>query len=190
MSFLCPITDYYCSSCPNPEEGRVSAVAFVRAGIPIGDPTLNQTWVDIICNDYGVIIPNVRGEYNGGEAKEGDGYGRVLTRRQSTTHELTYFHEYSCENVDFYNLLNYSRSYELWYTNGNKLWRSGVVVFASAKAPITADPSDTIEFEVMARWSNKNLPTCSDAPSIFQSCEEIERLLDCLTCSAITIPCP
>ena len=190
MSSLCQLTDFYCSECAEPEEGRISAIAFVRAGIPVADPSLNQTWVDLICNGYAVIIPAVRANYNGGATKEGPGYGRVATRRQSASHEIKYFHDFNCENVDFYNQLNYSQQYQLWFTNGSKLWTSGVSVHASAMMPITDDPTDTIEFEVDVKWSSKNIPTCYDTPSIFDSCSEIERLLACLACEPITIPCP
>jgi hypothetical protein len=190
MSFACPITEYFCDACPDVELGRISAVAFVRKGVPVSDPTDNAVWNNLRCNGYAVIIPQVRGTYNGGAQQEGPGYGRVPTRRQSTNHEVKYFHAYGCENIDFYNQLMYSNDYVLWYTNGNKLWTSTEAVNINPMAPITDSVADSIEFDVTVTWSYKFLPYCFDAPSIFDSCDEIARLEDCLPCDPIVIPCP
>lgn len=188
-SLICSLAEYYNDCCPEPELSRVSAVAFVRKSLPTFDPEDNQSWKNIICNGHGIIIPAVRGTYNGGEMKEGPGYGRVPTRRQSTNHEVAYMHPYNCDNVEFYNILNRSYDYTLWYSNGVRLWHSTEAVHASAQAPMSDDPSDDMEFNVTAKWVNFDLPYCWNVPSIFENCETLRRLLDCLPCEPITFAC-
>jgi hypothetical protein len=193
MSYLCQLEPYLCLSCDQPENGRISAVAYVVKGAPLSNPSDVQEWVNLICNNLAIVIPSVRGTYDGGSAIEQTGYGRQTTFRAGANHEVQYMHPWVCENVAFYNsLMRVANNYEFWFMTGSKLHKGGDGIYVNAQMPITDDVSSLIEFNVTVRWSRYELPRCFEPPIlIFDSCESLQRALDCYRCTPIsTIPCP
>lgn len=184
------LSSYYCNQCATPESGRVSAVAYVKQGAPLVDPTDPQDWFDLLCNGLAIIIPNVRGTYDGGAVVEGPGYGRTPVRRQSANHQVVYNHLMDCNNIDFYNALVQTYDYDFWFATDTKIWRAGSTSMQHAQMPITEDVASDIEFSVTVKWTNKNLPTCYDTNYLFESCDGITRAFLCLTCNPVSLlPC-
>ena len=186
------LADYYCNGCITAELGRIRAVAYYLKEYTFTDPSSTQEWFDVVCNGVGIIIPEVRGTYDGGTAVEGGGYGDVPTRRSSANHSSEYFHLFDCDNVDFYNQLNqFSGKMNFAYITETKIFLSNKPVYVTASAPITDDTNSNMEYHVKVMWSNINIPTCYNRPSqIFDSCAKITDLQACLTCNPIVItPC-
>lgn len=188
----CPtMIDYFCDFCPNPEQGRISAVAFVTKGTPLPDPSSRQDWVNVVCNKLGFIIPDVRGSYDA-QGIEQPGFGRTHVRRTGSTHTVTYSHLFTCENIEVYNSLNNNAGqYEFWFSTETKLFASKKEVYINANMPITDDTNAQIEFTVEVKWSNKYIPECYSLPTgIFDSCEGLQSALTCLTCQPLIVnPC-
>lgn len=190
-SILCNLTDYYCSDCIDQENGRVSAVAFVKRGAPLLDPSSQQAWKDVVCNGLAVIIPGVRGTYDGGAGVIAAGYGRVPSKRTGANHTVEYMHIWTAENQSFYNQANIVSGYDFYFSTESKLWHANADIFVDAKTPITDDVSSLIEFSVTISWSNTNLMSIYDVPvGIFDNCERQAKIFSCLTCNPIEIdPC-
>ena len=191
-SYICELEPYVCLECDQPEQGRISAVAFTQKGAPLTDPSDVQGWVNLICNNLAVVIPNVRGTYDGGAAVEQTGYGRQTTYRAGASHEVAYMHPWQCENIAFYNtFMRLSKDYEFWFVTSSKLHKGGDNLYVNAQMPITDDLSNLVEFNVTVRWSKYELPECYDKPIlIFDTCESLQRALDCYTCDPISTLCP
>lgn len=191
-SYLCNLDPFLCLECDVPENGRIGGVGFVQKGAPLLDPTDVQGWVDLVCNNLAIIIPNVRGTYDGGSPVEISGYGRQTTFRAGANHEVQYMHLWQCENVAFYNsFMRLSKDYEFYFVTGSKLHKGGDNLYVNAQYPITDDPSGVIEFNVTVRWSQYNLPLCYEKPIlVFDTCESLQRALDCYACNPISDLCP
>jgi len=193
MSYLCELEPYLCLACDQPENGRIGAVAYTLKGAPLPDPSSVQDWVNLICNNLAIVIPSVRGTYDGGSPIEQVGYGRQTNFRAGANHEVQYMHPWQCENVAFYNsFMRLSRDYEFWFVTESKLHKGGDNLYVNAQMPITEDVSSVVEFNVTVRWSKYELPRCYEPPAlIFDSCESLKRALDCFRCAPInTTLCP
>jgi hypothetical protein len=192
MSYLCELEPYLCLDCEQPEHSRISGVGFVQKGAPLLDPSSTQEWVNLICNNLAVVIPNVRGSYDGGAPVEQTGYGRQTTFRSGANHEVTYSHLWQCENVAFYNtFMRLSKDYEFWFVTSTKIHKGGDNLYVNAQMPITDDLSAEIAFNVTVRWSKYELPACYEKPNlIFDTCASLQRALDCYRCQPITNTCP
>lgn len=190
-SYLCRLEPFLCAVCDNPENGRVSAVAYVQKGAPMPNPSSAQDWVNLICNNLAIVIPSVRGTYDGGSPIDQNGYGRIPTSRVGANHEVQYMHLWQCENIAFYNsLMRLAGDFEFWFATGSKLHRGGKGLYISVQTPITEDVSSAMEFQVTVRWASYDLPLCYNLPPyIFDSCETLQHALRCFTCERITFPC-
>lgn len=189
MSYQCQqLADFICDTCLTPEKGRVRGVAFTKIGVDILDPSDPQVWKNIECNDLGVIIPAVRGNYDGGSILEGPGYGSQKFRQIGTDHTVVYNHLWSCENKDFYDSIREVSDYEFWMATESKIFRSVVAISAQPTMPITDDVASELEFQVTVKWSQKQLPQCYDIPGdIFESCAAKEAVFNCLDCQPLSI---
>jgi hypothetical protein len=192
MSSFCQFADYFCNSCIDEENGRISAVAFTKRGVPIVDWSDPQNWKDVICNGLGRIIPEVRGTYDGSAPVTNTGYGRVQTRKTSANHTVNYMHIWQAENVDFYNNLSRSTEYDFFFATETKLWRANAPVYISPTSPIAENVDSLIEFNVTVIWTKFELPEVYDLPpGLFTSCEQLEETLACYNCQPLSIsPCP
>lgn len=191
-SYLCDLDSFLCAPCDIVEHGRVSGVAFVQRGAPLPNPSSVQDWVNLVCNNLAIIIPAVRGTYDGSSPSETTGYGRIPTFRTGATHEVQYFHLWQCDNVNFYNtLMRLANDYTFWFATGSKLHKGGRGVYLSVQTPVSDDVASAMEFQVTVRWSNYELPQCYELPGqIFESCEALRIALQCNRCFPITsFPC-
>ena len=188
------LPELYCDGCPESEAGKIRSVAFTAkavTGLSTFDPTSTQDWYDVICNNYGRVLNDVKGSYDGSTAVEGAGYGSQSVRLIGRNHQVTYSHLLDCRNIDFYNEVAKSSQFEFWYRSETKLYRSTNAAMVFAAAPILEDMNTEVEFTVTVKWSEKNLPICYDLPtSIFDSCEALAYLENCLSCNPINVfPC-
>lgn len=191
-NYLCTLDAFLCNPCTIVEHGRVSGVAFVQRGAPLPNPSSVQDWVNLVCNNLAIVIPAVRGTYDGGQPTDTTGYGRLPTFRAGANHEVQYSHLWSCENVDFYNtLMRLGTDYTFWFATGSKIHKGGRGVYINVSTPVSDDVAGAMEFNVTVRWSDYNLPLCWNLPGqIFESCEALRIALQCNRCQPITnFPC-
>ncbi len=171
MSLYCdtPLPVFESDVCAN-EEGRIIAVAYLRADHPIIDPTVKAQWDTGIANGSIVVIQNVRGTKPVGSPVTADGFGRQKTKTISYDRTLSYQHPDVIDNEDFYNVLNFDNSHQIsYYTAGKKIWMP-----PTDEAPIVnvdADPiieealDSTIVFDVQVGWASQKMNTSYAAPT-------------------------
>lgn len=188
------LPEYYCSSCPVEERGRIYSIAYTAkaaSSLSTFDPTSTQDWYDLICNGYARVLNDIRGSYDGSTAVEGPGFGSQSVRLIGRNHQLTYMDIFDCDKIAFYNEIANSNQFEVWFRTETKLYRSTNAAMVFAALPIAEDMNTIIDFSVTVKWSNKNLPICYDLPtSVFDSCESLTYLENCLTCNPVDVfPC-
>ena len=205
----CEALNYFYDCCQNnSSEGRISAVAWVRKGV-WGTPAFNETtihlnsvWQGIVNRNYGYIIQDVRGQYDGSQAVEAPGYGRNLTRLQGRTHQVTYSHLFTWagnsntsgagltlheHNVDFYNWLNRQNDYEFYFVTQHHIWRIERTAMSFTQIPISENIENSIEYVVTVKWGNLDLPKpylkCSNGAcaEVFDDCEFLNPNSPCWT---------
>jgi len=194
MSYCTSLGTFTCSPCPTTELGRIRALAIVKRGTPLPDPTSQQDWFNAICSGLAIVIPadQFRGALEVAE-NTATGYGDSINRTMSFTHTINGFGRYNCENVAFFNELNYaSNQFNVWVVTEKSVKPSKVGVNFVAKTPVLEDINSEIEFEFMITFTTREGSLeCYDRPTlVFDSCESLASLQACLTCNAVTVdPC-
>lgn len=187
----CSLSQYYCNSCSDTEQGRITGVAWVRKGYTFTDITDLQEWKDVICSNLAVVIAETRGTSDGGAAVEGVGYGRQENRVTGRNFTVSYSHLWGCENQPFYDELNYRNNYEFYYATENYIFRSVNPAFSFAKVAVEESTQSELRFDVDVKWSHRNLPACYLAPGVvdalFSDCEIQRDTLACYTCNPTRI---
>ena len=165
-----------CSDCVEKESGKVRAVGYVKTGRTFFDPTNVLEWLQAIYDGDAVIVHNINGTYNGGEATTSEGYGYVSLRLDSRTHVLTYTEIYNCANRDFYNAIADAQDFRVFLALDKSLRESSEPASIIATAPVNAIET-TNEFSVTVTWSERNLMDCHALPgTLFKSCADFNRL--------------
>ena len=153
-----------CSDCPDPEGGRVRAIAFIKDDYEFSDPTSYTEWYNAINNGDVIIVPNTRGTFDGGSPVEGPGYGDQSTKYIGTNYSLTYYDENYADNRDFYQNMKRFQNYRVAYKTETKIHMTDKVCQVLPKAPIAVDTASQVVWEVMVKWSSDSEPTPYTAP--------------------------
>lgn len=184
------LQSYFCNPCGDKEKGGIWGVVFTNIDAPMLDPSNNQYWVDLIEAGYAIVIPNVKGTYDGGAVTEAGGFGGQVSMLDQRNHTLNYMHLFSCENLDFYNILSKQNNLEAWFMTGTRIFKSGAPVMVYATMPIEESFSSTMLFNVTVKWSNEDMPQCFDRPGALANCAAIERARGCITPNPVDLyPC-
>jgi hypothetical protein len=157
---------YEVLACLPKELGRVRSVAFVNKNSVILDPTDASEWNALIASGDAIIIPQVRGNYDGGAVSESAGFGDEATEFTGRIHTLNYFDpNLKQNNVDYYNkFTKNAKNYILWYRTETQIWNTNAPLALSAKVAVTENTTDVVTFEVMTKWTNEDIPVPYEAP--------------------------
>ena len=165
------IGDHLCNDCEDSEGARVRSIAYIKKSFTFTDPTNPVEWATGIGNKNIIIIPKVNGTFDGGSETEGDGYGDQQTRLLGYNFVLNYKDPNYKQNAGFYNALKRSSNYYVAYRTETQIHFSDVSVQVIPKNPVTAPTTDTVQWDVTVKWSNKDLPAPFDTPAgIFTQC--------------------
>lgn len=163
--------NYNLNPCGDKELGRIRSIALVKKTSTIADPTDNAEWVALQTAGNCILIPRVRGTYDGGVDTESTGFGEDATEYTGRNHQVQYFDpNLSQNNKSFYEVLRKaSKDFRLWYATESKIWEVQVPIQLSAKSPITENLTDQIVWDVMIKWADENLPNIYDKPTFFDA---------------------
>lgn len=162
---------YQCNACPDREKGGVTTVAFIKKDFAFVDPTDPQEWIDGIEAGSIMLIAKTRGQYDGGSAKYGEGFGRIKQRLLGYDYKLTFMDEDFKANKSFYDAIDDSNNWILaWFTE-SLVWLSDTAVTTSVKDAVDIDIEKDVVWEVEVSWFYKNKPRKFEAPAgIAESC--------------------
>jgi hypothetical protein len=157
---------YSVNECDSKEGSRVRGIIYLKKTATIVDPSDASEWEALIASDDAILIPRVRGTYDGGTDSEGSGFGDEATEFTGRIHTINYFDpNLNKNNSDWYNTFRKNaKNYRMFYKTESLIWEVKAPVSVSAKVPKTENTQDQVTYEVMVKWSYEDMPVQYDAP--------------------------
>jgi hypothetical protein len=162
----------YCDNCAEPEAGRVRGVAFIRYSFDFIDPTDRNEWLTGMANGDIIVVPLVRGTYDGGAPVTADGFGYKTKELIGFNNKLTYVDPIYKLNRDFYNLIMMSGEWKFAFTTATQVHLVAVPVTVSPLNPITDALGSSVVWSVDVEWGDIVLPEIYDKPEQIFICGE------------------
>ena len=159
---------YMCDPCTEGEKGRVRSVMFIDKSLLATLSVLvltkanieTKAWVETqIEAGLIIIIPNVRGTYDGGASSKVTGFGDVKEKVIGKIHTVVFNDPNHKENGDFYSALeNNCKQYVLGFRTASEL-RIGSAVLESfeAKDAVEEDTESLVLWNGTAVWTQKGV---------------------------------
>jgi hypothetical protein len=165
------IPDHVCDPCEEIEQGRLRSVAFIRKTVAFTDPSNPVEWQTYFDNGDIILIPQTKGTFDGGAEVEAPGYGDQATRLTGYNFQAQFQDPNYKLNCNFYNSLKNSRDFKFAYRTSTQIHMVDTVVQAIPKNPVTDDINGEVVWDVLVKWSGKDLPCPFDVPpTIFDAC--------------------
>lgn len=165
------IPAHVCDPCEAIELGRIRSVAFIKTTFDFVDPSDPTEWQTGFANGDIILIPQTKGTFDGGAEVEAPGYGDQSTRLTGYNFQAQYQDPNYRQNCTFYNTLKNSRAYKFAYRTETQIHISDNTVQVIPKNPVQDDTNTEVVWDVIVKWSGKDLPCPFDVPpSIFDEC--------------------
>jgi len=166
----CPasVPSYIEPNCFAVDKGRIVAIAFVDEGVTFVDITDPAEWVDPTYAADILIHQEVNGAKPPSSPVEVEGKGKQPTRTVGRAFEATVRVNGIKGNDEYWNALNASTNYKFAYVTGEDysiLHYVDTIVSISADADIQSATDTEIDWVVVVKWSDKDLPSTSDVPA-------------------------
>ena len=184
---------YMCDPCTEGEKGRVRSVMFIDKSLLATLSVLvltkanieTKAWVETqIEAGLIIIIPNVRGTYDGGASSKVTGFGDVKEKVIGKIHTVVFNDPNHKENGDFYSALeNNCKQYVLGFRTASEL-RIGSAVLESfeAKDAVEEDTESLVLWNGTAVWTQKGVAKtlaiydATDILSVFNCIETVTAI--------------
>ena len=160
------VPDYMCDPCTEGEKGRVRSVMFIDksllatlAAVVLTKKNIEtKAWIETqIEAGLIIIIPNVRGTYDGGASSKVTGFGDVKEKVIGKIHTVVFNDPNHSKNGEFYSALEDNcKQYVLGFRTASEL-RVGSVVLESfeAKDAVEEDTESLVLWNGTAVWTQK-----------------------------------
>lgn len=164
------IPEHFCDPCEVIEHGRVRSVAFISKDFEFEDPEDPTEWIAGIGAKQIIIIPDVRGTFDGGSEVEAPGYGDQETKLVGYNFQLTFSDPNYKFNADFYNIIKRSRSYRLAYRTETQTHITQNAVTLVPKNPVAEELTSEVVWNVLVKWSEGDTPYPYNTPEGIFTC--------------------
>lgn len=161
---------HVCDDCPEGVAARITDLACVDDAVVFTDPLDVAEWQGYIASGQIIIIPNVRGELDGGAPEYGDGFGKILEVLKRYRFKLTYEEESLVSNRAFYNSIKNARTRRCWPIFGDYVWMTDAPAKWAPQLPVSASPLDNVYWKTEVEWVSSNLPEPIVAPAGVFAC--------------------
>lgn len=169
------IPAHICDPCEAIEQGRIRSVAFIKSTVSFTDPSDPAEWEAAFAAGDIILIPNTKGTFDGGAEVEAPGYGDQATRLTGYNFQAQYQDPNYRQNCAFYNALKTSRQYKFAYRTETQIHITDTVVQVIPKNPVQEDPNSEVVWDVLVKWSGKDVPCPYDVPDgIFDACVALQ----------------
>jgi len=133
------------------------------------DPETDAVWDAAITAGKVIILPNLRGTYDGGAPVTTPGYGRVKDKTTGYNFTANITDPVYAANYDFYASLAGTSSYHFVFLTETQGHLTQVPVNVAPKNPVTDNLDDEVTWQSDITWSAKFAPKPFLAPqAIFQ----------------------
>ena len=165
------VGDHYCDPCEDVEQGRVRSVAFIKTTFTFTDPSDPLEWEAGFASGDIILIPQTRGNFDGGTEVESTGFGNQATRLTGYNFQVQFQDPNYKQNCAFYNALKKSRQYKFAYRTSTQIHMVDYTVQAIPKNPVQDDLATDVVWDVLVKWQGADVPCPHDAPpGIFDAC--------------------
>jgi hypothetical protein len=160
---------HVCEPCDDaaPEHANISSGAWIHqdayAAIA-ANPTDAATWQAQIDLNLVMILPNLRGTFDGGTPTLGNGFGRKKSEYISSDFKATITDKVYKRNWAHYRSLVGKNTWYFCYVTETQGHISGVPVTVAPKNPITDSVDDIITWQSDVTWTEFFTPAPFDAP--------------------------
>jgi hypothetical protein len=182
-----PYLDYYgncvedgldshvCQNClsTSEEHANISAGAWVhknRYAALIAAPLLDATWQDGIDAGEIIVLPELRGSFDGGTPKIGAGWGRNKGTYIGSDFKATINDRVYQDNWAHYRSLVGKTNWHFAYITETQGHITSVPVTVAPKNPITENVDDVISWQSDVTWFEYFTPAPFDAPLAIFEC--------------------
>lgn len=164
------LQDHVCGSC-GIETARVRSAAYINKSFYptlIADPENSAVWAAGINSGEIIIIPETQGEYDGGAAQMGQGYGSVEEKINAYLFTADVMDPNYAGNRAFYNSIYKSRNFHFAFATESILFISDEPCTVIPSNPVVNDLKAEVVWKAQIKWTSENFPTEHDIPdSVF-----------------------
>ena len=162
------LPEYQCDECNDYEKGRIRSAGFVSSTYKAAlaaNPSNVSLWTAGILSGAIIIMPKVIGTLDAPDPITGSGYGDDIETILGRDFTLSFRDPNYKNNCAFYNTLK--RKTGKWhaiYRTGSQTHITDETVSIDAKAPVTENLEDNVEWNVSAKWRAQDQPCPFDTP--------------------------
>ena len=166
-----PVTDHNCDPCETQELGRIRSAAFVSNSFTFTDPTDPAEWESGIASGDIFIIPETNGEFPLPSEKLVPGFGDTVEQLIAYDFQSSFVDPNFASNCAWYNTLKKNRNFKFAFRTSTKTYLSTKTVTIIPKFTVANDLTALVNWNVMVKWQDSELPCPFDTPDgIFTGC--------------------
>ena len=161
------IEDHICGTCVN-ELARISSAAYINKSYYhtlIANPEDSAVWAAGVNAGLIVIFPDTQGDYDGGAAQMGQGFGRVEEKINSYLFTANIIDPVYKGNRDFYNSVYKSQNFHVAWTTESIMYISDKPCTIIPTNPIANDLKVEVFWNAQVKWTSENFATEHEIPS-------------------------
>ena len=159
------VPEHLCDPCKPIELGGVRSVGFIDADATFANPSDPVEWAAKLLAGTIKLIPETSGTFDGGTPQEGAGFGDSPTSLDGYDYSLEFFDPNFVGNCDFYdNMKNARNAFKVIWRTETQVYLSDRSVIVLPKFPIANDVKSRVLWQVIVKWSSKNLPCSYTSP--------------------------
>jgi hypothetical protein len=148
---------YVASCCPVKEGARVRHVFLQLNTYTFADYEDQTEWETAVANGDVIIIPNVRGSYDGGTVTTTEGFGDTPTEFESFEGTVSYTDANYLTNVPNYNAMMKSKTYIFGFCTETMLFVTDVAASYTPKMPVALDIKQSVYGEIEVKFVQSDL---------------------------------
>jgi len=168
-----PVPAYLCNPCPTTEKGRISTVFFIKPEYVFTDPENPTEWLQAMQDGNVIQVINVRGKYDGGSAKKGDGYGREIDRLMNYTFKAEFKDLNFFPNAAFYDTIDKAVNWKFAFLTSTLLWMVDAPITTETKDEVTEDVESDVVWVAGITWQSTDKPRKFVAPAGIDKCFDL-----------------
>lgn len=138
------VASYLANCCPTKEGAGIRHVWVQKDSFSFIDPTDPTEWETAIAAGDILIIPNVRGSFDGGNATKSEGFGDVLEEFESYEGTANFTDRNYLDNVEGYDALMKSSNYRFGMCTQTKGYLTDVAAGYVPKMEIVEDKKQSV----------------------------------------------
>ena len=150
-------TPYTCNPCPDGEGGRIRSLVLVKKGTEISIPLDDEEWESDIVAGNIIILPEVRGSFDGGTPRMVTGYGSKNEIKVGDDYVLNVSDPAYADNAVFWEEAE-RHTWNICYVSEKVLVYVPAEVQLMAKAPIDEDLNAVVDWDIELRWFSRVKP--------------------------------